>query len=201
VSVHAPALRIRPMTIADLPAVQLIERASFTTPWPAHAYRQELEANRLAAYLVGTIDGEIVAYGGIWLMVDEAHVTTFAVHPRYRRRRIGERLLLALLDMAVDRHAREATLEVRLSNLSARRLYEKYGFRPVGIRPRYYSDNQEDALIMTTEPLAEPGMRARVARLRTELDAAPAPSAIPDDEDAPGDGGPRGSQNRPGTGA
>ncbi len=115
----------------------------------------------------------MVAYGGIWLMVDEAHVTTFAVHPRYRRRRIGERLLLSLLDLAVDRHAREATLEVRLSNLGARRLYEKYGFRPVGIRPRYYSDNHEDALIMTTEPLAEPPMAARIARLRAELDAAP----------------------------
>ena len=62
-SVHAPAMRLRPMTVADLPAVQLIERASFTTPWPAHAYRQELEANRLAAYLVATIGGEIVAYG------------------------------------------------------------------------------------------------------------------------------------------
>ena len=99
-------------------------------------------------------------------MVDEAHITTFAVHPRYRRRRIGERLLLAMLDLSADRHAREATLEVRLSNLAARRLYEKYGFRPVGIRPRYYSDDQEDALIMTTEPLSSPAMVDRVARLR-----------------------------------
>src|SRR3954447_15508149 len=161
------------MTGADLESVQLIERASFATPWPPHAYRQELEANRLAHYLVATLAGEIVAYGGIWLMVDEAHVTTFAVHPRYRRRRIGERLLLSLLDAAVERHAREATLEVRLSNLAARRLYEKYGFRPVGIRPRYYSDNQEDALIMTTESLVEPAMRARIDALRAELHAGP----------------------------
>jgi ribosomal-protein-alanine N-acetyltransferase len=133
-------------------------------------------------------------------MVDEAHVTTFAVHPRYRRRRIGERLLLSILDLALDRHAREATLEVRLSNLAARRLYEKYGFRPVGIRPRYYSDNGEDALIMTTEPLGLPGMRDRIVRLRAELDAAPAPGAEPDEEDAPGDGGSRGGQNPPGDG-
>jgi len=176
-----PVLLIRPMTVDDLASVQLIERASFTTPWPPQAYRQELESNRLAAYLVGLIGGEVVAYGGIWLMVDEAHITTFAVHPRYRRRRIGERLLLSLLDLSVDRHAREATLEVRLSNLAARRLYEKYGFRPVGIRPRYYSDNGEDALIMTTEPLAGATMRERIARLRVALDAAPAPSADPDD--------------------
>jgi ribosomal-protein-alanine N-acetyltransferase len=179
-----PVLRIRPMTVVDLPAVQLIERASFSTPWPPQAYRQELETNRLAHYLVATLADEIVAYGGVWLMVDEAHITTFAVHPRFRRRRIGERLLLALMDLSVDRHAREATLEVRLSNLAARRLYEKYGFRPVGIRPRYYSDNGEDALIMTTEPLASAQMRDRVARLRAAVDASPAPSILPDPLDA-----------------
>ena len=182
---EAPVLRIRPMTLADLPAVQLIERASFTTPWPPQAYRQELESNRLASYLVGEIGEEIVAYGGVWLMVDEAPVTTFAVHPRYRRRGIGARLLLSLLDLSIARRAREATLEVRLSNLGARRLYEKYGFRPVGIRPRYYSDNQEDALIMTTEPLAGAHMTERIARLRAELDAAPPPDAQPDATLAP----------------
>jgi [ribosomal protein S18]-alanine N-acetyltransferase len=163
------------MAADDLPAVQAIERASFTTPWPPHAYRQELETNRLAHYLAATIGATVVGYGGIWLMVDEAHITTFAIHPSWRRRRIGERLLLALLDLALDARAREATLEVRISNLAARRLYEKYGFRPVGIRPRYYSDNGEDALIMTTEALASPGMRDRVARLRDALEQGPAP--------------------------
>jgi [ribosomal protein S18]-alanine N-acetyltransferase len=173
-------LVIAPMTEDDLEAVQRIERASFTTPWPPQAYRQELESNRLAHYLVGRIDEVVVAYAGIWLMVDEAHVTTFAVHPTWRRRRIGEQLLLALLDLAIDRRAREATLEVRLSNLAARRLYEKYGFRPVGIRPRYYSDDGEDALIMTTEELTSPSMRDRIGRLRDALNRAPAPSAEPD---------------------
>ena len=163
---------IEPMGVADLDAVQEIERRSFRTPWPAHAYRTELETNRLASYLVARIQGRVVGYGGMWLMVDEAHITTFAVDPDFRRRRIGERLLLALLDLAVGRNAREATLEVRLSNLAARRLYEKYGFRPVGLRPRYYSDDNEDALILTTEPLAEPAMTARIARLRASLDAA-----------------------------
>lgn len=177
---QAPVLLIRPMAVDDVPLVQLIERASFATPWPSQAYRQELETNRLAMYLVALMGDAIVAYGGIWLMVDEAHITTFAVHPRYRRRGIGERLLLALLDLARDRMAREATLEVRLSNLPARRLYEKYGFRPVGIRPRYYSDNNEDALIMTTEPLGLPVMLERIERLRGALDAAPAPSTVPD---------------------
>lgn len=175
--VARPPLRltIEAMRIADLEEVQQIERASFSAPWPANAYRSELETNRLASYLVARADGRIVAYGGMWLMVDEAHITTFAVHPAWRRQRIGERLLLAFIDLAVDRRAREATLEVRLSNLAARRLYEKYGFRPVGLRPRYYSDDGEDALIMTTEPLGTAGFRERIERLRAELDAAPAP--------------------------
>ena len=170
-------VRVEPMTLDDLAAVARIERASFSVPWPDDAYRSELRTNRLASYLVVRISDEIVAYGGIWLMVDEAHITTFAVHPAWRRQGIGERLLLALLDVAIDRRAREATLEVRLSNLAARRLYEKYGFRPAGLRPRYYSDDGEDALIMTTEPLDGPAMRGRLARLREALEAAPPPGA------------------------
>jgi ribosomal-protein-alanine N-acetyltransferase len=180
--VARPPLRlvIEPMQPDDLPAVHAIEVASFPTPWPPHAYRSELESNRLAHYLVARAGDTVAAYGGMWLMVDEAHITTFAVHPAWRRQRIGERLLLAFLDLAVDRRAHEATLEVRLSNLAARKLYEKYGFRPVGLRPRYYSDDHEDALIMTTNPLQEPAMRALIERLRAELDAAPAPTG-PDD--------------------
>ena len=181
-------LLIGPMQVADLEAVHQIELASFNAPWPANAYRSELETNRLATYLVARIDDRIVAYGGMWLMVDEAHITTFAVHPAWRRQGIGERLLVAFLDLARDRHAREATLEVRLSNLAARRLYEKYGFRPVGLRPRYYSDNNEDALIMTTEPLSDPRLRSRIERLREELDEGPAPAGPfePDDGEVRG---------------
>ena len=176
--VARPPVRVvvEPMGLDDLPAIHAIEQASFTAPWPPNAYRSELETNRLAHYLVARVDGVITAYGGMWLMVDEAHITTFAVHPAWRRQRIGERLLLAFLDIAVARHAHEATLEVRLSNLPARRLYEKYGFRPVGLRPRYYSDDHEDALIMTTEPLGDARMIERIARLRTELDATPPPT-------------------------
>ena len=195
--VARPPLKVvvEPMGLDDLPAVHAIERASFSSPWPPHAYQTELETNRMAHYLVARIGGQLVAYGGMWLMVDEAHITTFAVHPAWRRQRLGERLLLAFLDLAVDRGAHEATLEVRLSNIAARRLYEKYGFRPVGLRPRYYSDDHEDALIMTTEPLADPVMRARIERLRIVLDASPAPEmpeppegtrrAGPPDPDAP----------------
>ncbi len=184
--VARPPVRIQigPMQLADLDAVQVIEESSFSTPWPPNAYRSELMTNRLASYLVARAGDRIVAYGGMWLMVDEAHITTFAVDPAWRRQRIGERLLVAFFDLAHDRQARELTLEVRLSNLAARRLYEKYGFRPVGLRPRYYSDNNEDALIMTTEPIDEQRLRERIARLRAALDAGPAPTG-PDDGPTP----------------
>ena len=187
---------VEPMRQEDLPAVHEIERRSFTTPWPAHAYRTEIESNRLAHYRVVRLDGRVVAYAGIWLMVDEAHVTTFAVDPAYRRRGVGERLLLAMLDLAIDKGAREATLEVRLSNTAARSLYEKYGFRPVGIRPNYYSDDNEDALIMTTDALDDRRMRSRLAELRASIAAADLGADDTDEaDDAPG-GGPGGTGPR-----
>ncbi len=160
---HPPLkLRISPMVLDDIPQVHEIERVSFPVPWPSYAFRQELEANRMAHYLVARIDGAIVAYGGIWMMVDEAHVTSFAVHPDHRRGGIGGRLMLDLMELSVHLGARVATLEVRLSNEAARLLYGRFGFRPVGVRPRYYSDNNEDALIMTTEPLGSTLMRRRL---------------------------------------
>ncbi len=175
--VARPPLKVvvGPMGLDDIAAVQVIERASFSAPWPANAYRTELETNKLAHYLVVRVGGEVAGFAGLWLMVDEAHVTTFAISPPWRRNHLGERLLVALFDLAIERRATEATLEVRLSNLPARRLYEKFGFRPVGIRPGYYSDNNEDALIMTTEPLRSADMVARLAERRAELEAAPPP--------------------------
>ena len=122
-------------------------------------------------------------------MVDEAHVTTFAVLPAYRRRGLGGRLLWTLMELAVELGATVVTLEVRLSNAAARRLYQRFGFRPVGVRPRYYSDNGEDALIMTTEPLDLPDMQDLRRRLAERYAAdvlAEDPGWVPDDGD---DGG------------
>ena len=191
--VARPPLRvdIAAMRVEDIPAVHAVELASFPVPWPAYAFRQELETNRLARYLDARVDGEVVGYGGLWLMVDEAHVTTFAVLPEHRRGGIGSQLLLALVELAVELSASVATLEVRISNAPARRLYERFGFRPVGVRPHYYSDNGEDALIMTTEELASPGMRTRLEHLRAELIEASEPpigpwEPEPDDRGADG---------------
>jgi len=167
------AIVVDRMTVDDLIVVQVIERESFSTPWPAHAYRQEIEQNRLAHYIVARYRGAIVGFAGIWLLVDEAHITTFATRTAWRRQGIGERLLVALLELARARGAKEATLEVRPSNIPAKRLYEKYGFKVVGVRPRYYSDNSEDALIMTTDSLDGRPMRERLAELRAALATRP----------------------------
>lgn len=174
------AVVIERMTVDDLDAVHEIEREAFSTPWPSHAYRQELETNRLAHYVVARRGSEIVGFAGMWLLVDEAHVTTFATRRTWRRQGIGERLLLALLDLARARGAREATLEVRPSNTAARRLYEKYGFRNAGVRPRYYTDNHEDALIMTTQALDSRDMRVRLITLREDLARRPEIEVGPD---------------------
>jgi ribosomal-protein-alanine N-acetyltransferase len=160
---------IEDMTLDDIDGVQEVERASFPVPWPANAFRHELTQNKNARYLVARDSGRIVGYAGLWLMVDEAHITTFAVHPDHRRRRIGERLLVRVFEMASAMNAEWLTLEVRASNLAAQKLYEKYGFRRAGVRRRYYSDNSEDALIMWTERLRERAVRDRLAKLKTEL--------------------------------
>jgi ribosomal-protein-alanine N-acetyltransferase len=159
-------LRVEPMGLEDVPDVHRIEAASFPMPWPDYAFRQELQTNRLAHYLVVRAGNETVAYGGMWLLVDEAHITTFAVLPEWRRRGIGGRLMVALMDAALRLKARVMTLEVRLSNKPARALYASFGFKPVGVRPRYYSDNGEDALIMTTDPLADAHMTALLLKMR-----------------------------------
>jgi ribosomal-protein-alanine N-acetyltransferase len=158
------------MTLDDIDAVQEVERSSFPVPWPANAFRHELTQNRNARYVVARSGDVIVGYAGLWLMVDEAHITTFAVHPDHRRQRIGERLLQRLFEVAAVMNAEWLTLEVRASNLAAQKLYEKYGFRRAGVRRRYYSDNNEDALIMWTERLKDRTVRDRLATLRKGLD-------------------------------
>ncbi len=181
-------LTVQPMGADDIPAVHAIESASFPTPWPPYAFRQELETNRMAHYLVVRAGARVVAYAGVWLMVDEAHVTTFAVLPAYRRRGIGGLLLAELMALSARIGALVVTLEVRLSNAAARDLYQRFGFRPVGVRPRYYTDNGEDALIMTTERLDSADMLRLMARMsaRYATDVLPDdPGFAPDPDDPP----------------
>jgi [ribosomal protein S18]-alanine N-acetyltransferase len=154
------------MGVGDIPAVLEIERASFTTPWPPEAFQQELRHNRLARYTVARQANAVVGYAGVWLMVDEAHVTTFAVHPDWRRQGIGRRLLLAMFIVAEELAATRMTLEVRVSNLAAQALYEANGFAIAGRRERYYTDDGEDAYVMTTPPLHSAAMRGPMEAAR-----------------------------------
>jgi [ribosomal protein S18]-alanine N-acetyltransferase len=161
---------IKPMRLDDINSVLEIEQMSFPTPWPRDAYHHELKDNRLACYLVARGFQRVLGYAGMWVILDEAHVTTIAVDPLHRRRRIGERLLVALIDEAMRRGARWVTLEVRKSNLGAQTLYRKYGFKDIGIRKGYYSDNREDAIVMWTGNLWEEAFQERYRRNRAGLD-------------------------------
>lgn len=173
-------LIVEPMRLSDIGDVHEIERLSFATPWPPYAFEQELTGNRLARYVVarsgvGGVD-RIVGFAGIWLMVDEAHVTTFGVHPDWRRRGVGRRLLLSLLELARVMRAARMTLEVRVSNRAAQALYAGFGFNVAGERRGYYTDDGEDALVMTTPELRGPAMHAvlvaeRARRAREDGDA------------------------------
>ena len=162
---------VAPMELVDVPAVHEIERLSFRTPWPAYAFEQELRGNRLARYVVARAGDRVVGFAGVWLMVDDAHVTTFAVHPDWRRQSIGRQLLLELAELSAAIGARRMTLEVRASNEAAQALYRSFGFEMTGRRPRYYTDDGEDALVMTTPALSDPSMRDVVATERRRLSA------------------------------
>lgn len=161
---------VESMRLDDIQRVLEIERQSFRTPWPRDAYTHELTENRLAAYLVARADDEIVGFAGMWVILDEAHITTIAVDPAYRGQHVGERLLVGLIDASLSRGARWMTLEVRKSNDTAQALYKKYGFREIGVRKGYYSDNREDAIVMWSGNLQESDYQKKLAELRAALD-------------------------------
>lgn len=113
-----------------------------------------------------TMNQRIVGLAGLWIMADEAHLTTIGVREAYRRQGIGERLLIAALDLALMLNARVVTLEMRASNHAAHKLYEKYGFRWMGLRRGYYSDNREDAVVMSTDSLTSASFQSHFQRLK-----------------------------------
>lgn len=183
------------MTLEDIPQVDEIEREAFPTQWPPTSYRRELN-NRLSHYYVAYEEGKefnppqdnsllvklkgllqkektapspkqfIVGMVGFWILYDEAHIVTIAVREAYRRRGIGELLLITAIEEAMKLNAQFMTLEVRVSNYPAQALYEKYGFRKVGIRKGYYTDNGEDGYIMATERFTSAPFQANFQKLK-----------------------------------
>ncbi|MBI5946852.1 MAG: ribosomal protein S18-alanine N-acetyltransferase [Chloroflexi bacterium] len=161
------------MEPADIAAAAAVERACFDSGWPATAFERELLHNGAARYIVlDDLGGAgIVGFAGAWLMLDEAHVVTVAVLPGERRHGYGRLLVQGLLDLARALGMTSATLECRVSNAGARALYRGFGFHEVGFRKRYYSDNGEDATIMTTGAFDSAAFEARDARSRENLAA------------------------------
>ncbi len=179
---------VEPMTLDDLDQVMEIEHLAFPAPWSVRAYRFELTENEQSTMLVvrpaisrpGLLAAlaqrlrdsrlpRVLGYGGFWLLVDEAHICTIAVHPEWRGRGLGELLLLSLLQRGQRLGACRATLEVRVSNLSALGLYHKVGFQIVSLQKRYYADNQEDAYIMATPPFNSIEFQELLKRHRVRL--------------------------------
>lgn len=165
----AVAVELRRMTRADVPRVMEVERCCFRNPWSESAYLTEI-SNRSAYYVVACVDGLVVGYAGMWIIADEAHITTLGVDAAYREQKIGEQLLVWLLEQARRVRARRATLEVRVSNIPAQNLYRKYGFSPAALRKEYYSDNQEDALVMWIDDLLGEGFSDNFALQKQRLE-------------------------------
>ncbi len=184
-----PRVLVRHMQPEDISQVVAIDRLSFTTPWPANAYRFEI-THRDTSHLVvlglmsnsdeltgirrlmtkirgGTTTGTLAGYGGCWLIAGEAHISTIAVHPNYRGQGFGELLLASMLKRAIMLDGEYSVLEVRESNYPAQALYQKYEYRVVGRRQRYYRDNREDALLMEARPLDQGYLQRLNQRLAT----------------------------------
>ena len=146
--VKTPEVTLRRMTLEDVDQVLAIEKESFTTPWSRESFVKEVTENNLAYYTVAEVAGNIVGYAGVWLIVDEGHITNIAVTGKYRGQQIGKKILEKLIMELKNRKILRVTLEVRASNNVAIGLYRSYGFIVLGRRPGYYTDNGEDALIM-----------------------------------------------------
>lgn len=152
-----------------LRGVMAIEREVYPRPWSPNLFIAEMNETANRAYLVARLGREVAGYGGLICYGEEAHVTTVAVDPEQHRRKIGTRLLHDLIGAAIEMGAEAVSLEVRVSNWAAQRLYGRFGFRPVGVRRNYYQEIGEDALIMWADGIRSPRYRRRLARIAEAL--------------------------------
>ena len=141
-------LVIRKMEVVDVDQVLEVERATFATPWTTDVFYQELVDNQHAHYFVMELDRQIIGYVGMWIVLDEAQITNIAVLPSFRGHKFGEKLFGYTIQQAMIVGVTGLSLEVRVSNLVAQKMYRKFGLVPGGIRKNYYTDNQEDAVVM-----------------------------------------------------
>lgn len=169
-SLEPPIVEIRPMRLEDIEHVSRLERRCYALPWSSSAYVTEV-GNPSAYYIVAVeADGTIVGYAGMWVIMDELHLTTIAVDPAQRGRKIGERLLFDLIEYGTQHGGDRATLEVRERNTVAHNLYLKYAFEDVAVRKNYYSDNGENAIIMWANDLRSDAYQAMLNDYRARLE-------------------------------
>lgn len=140
-------IKIEPMDYSCLDAIMDINKLSFPICWSRDSFENELK-NVFATYLVAKDGENVVGYGGMWIIIDEGHITNIAVHPHYRGKGIGDLLLNSMINNCSEKKVKAMTLEVRSSNIAAQNLYTKHGFIPEGRRKKYYEDNGEDAILM-----------------------------------------------------
>ena len=165
-----PALFLGPMRLEDIEHVSRLERRCYTLPWSSSAYVTEV-GNPNAYYITAKdAEGTIVGYAGMWVIMDEIHITTIAVDPERRGLKIGERLLLDIIEEGLSRRAARSTLEVRERNTVAHNLYLKYGFEDVAVRKNYYSDNGENAIIMWANNMTSPEYQAMLRDHKQRLE-------------------------------
>lgn len=161
--------RIARMRAEDVEHVSRLERRCYALPWSSSAYVTEI-GNPNAYYTVARdADDLVVGYAGMWVVMDELHITTIAVDPSCQGRKIGERLLIDLIEEGVSRGALRATLEVREHNKAAHNLYLKYAFGDVAVRKKYYCDNNENAVIMWANNLTAPEYQAMLHEHKERL--------------------------------
>lgn len=141
-------LVIRKMEITDIHGVVNVEISSFQSPWPEDIFYQEFANNQHAHYFVMELDGSIIGYAGLWIVLDDAQITNIAVMPNFRGYKFGEKLFGFIANQAMNLGVKRLSLEVRESNIIAQKMYRKFGLVPGGIRKNYYSDDQEDAIVM-----------------------------------------------------
>lgn len=143
----------RRMTLEDVDAVYAIEQATFSTPWSRQSFVDEMTTNKCARYVVAEENGRVIAYAGAWLVFEEGHITNIAVQAEERGRGVGTAVTRALMQYAANMGVQYLTLEVRKSNLAARKMYKSLGFLELGVRKRYYEDNGEDAYLMVCQDM------------------------------------------------
>ncbi len=159
-----------------LRGIMAIEREVYPRPWSPTLFLSEMNAGGGRAYLVAILDRQVVGYGGLVSYGDEAHITTIAVDPEQQRQKIGTRLLYELVSRARELRARAVSLEVRVTNWGAQRLYGRFGFRPVGVRKNYYQETNEDAVVMWTDDIRSPEYRSLLDRIIASVPQGVRPS-------------------------